>query len=159
MLCVGAGRRSRSVRLFFFATPVSDSTGMAAIAEASAPPGLRVGESPGRGRGVFAARAFAVGEVIERAPVIVFPRAEVRPLRGTLLDDYWFWWDDVHNAAALGCGSLYNHACPANARYECEPTTRTLVFTAARAIACGEEITINYGSHPEDARPVWFDAE
>lgn len=116
-------------------------------------------ESPGRGRGVFAARAFAAGEVLERAPVIVFPRADVRPLAGTLLDDYWFWWDEDHNAAALGCGSLYNHDCPANARYERDPATRTLTFVAVRAIDAGEEITINYGGAPDAAASVWFDAQ
>lgn len=127
-------------------------------AEPSAPPGLCVRDSPGRGRGVFATRAFAVGEVIERAPVIVFPRADVRPLAGTLLDSYWFWWDDEHNAAALGCGALYNHECPANARFVREATTRTLVFVAVRAIRCGDEITINYGGDPDEPSPVWFAA-
>lgn len=133
-------------------------TALAATAP-STPPGLRVGSSPGRGRGVFAARAFAADEVIERAPVIVFPRADVRPLAGTLLDDYWFWWDDEHNAAALGCGSLYNHDCPANARFERDRDGRMLVFTAARAIAVGEEITINYGGAPAAENAVWFDVQ
>ncbi len=124
----------------------------------TAPPGLRVQASPGRGRGVFAARAFAVGELIERAAVIVFPRTDVQALVGTLLDDYWFWWDDEHNAAALGCGSLYNHDCPASARYERDAATQTIAFVAVRAIAAGEEITINYGGEPTTRSPVWFAA-
>ena len=126
-------------------------------AEPSAPPGLCVRTVPGRGRGVHASRAFAAGEVVERAPVIVFPRAAVAPLRGSTLDDYWFWWDDLHNAAALGCGSLYNHACPANARFERDLAARTLVYRAVRPIAAGEEITINYHGDPDDASPVWFE--
>ena len=126
--------------------------------EPSAPPGLRIATTAARGRGVFAARAFRRDEVIERAPVIVFPRSDVRALQGTLLDDYWFWWDEVHNAAALGCGSLYNHACPANARYHRELVARMLVFVAVRDIAAGDEITINYNGASDDGSPVWFSA-
>jgi len=126
--------------------------------EPSAPPGLRIGTTPSRGRGVFATRAFRAGEVIERAPVVVFPRVDVHGLERTLLDDYWFWWDEVHNAAALGCGSLYNHACPANARYDRDLAARILVFTAVRDIAPGAEITVNYHGDPDDAAPVWFTA-
>jgi|RhiMethySRZTD1v2_1073278.scaffolds.fasta_scaffold2082937_1 SET domain-containing protein len=125
--------------------------------EPTVPPGLRIGPSPGRGRGVFATRAFAAGEVIERAPVLVFPRADVRPLAGTLLDHYWFWWDDAHNAVSFGCGSLYNHDSPANARFVRDAVRQVIVFVAVRAIASGEEITINYGGDPYGPASVWFD--
>jgi hypothetical protein len=120
------------------------------------PHGVRVVELPGRGRGLVAARAFAEGELIERAPVIVVPRGDVAPLRGTLLDDYWFWWDEQHVACALGWVSLYNHACPANATFACELAMRTIAIRAVAAIAAGDEITINYHGAPDDARPVWF---
>jgi hypothetical protein len=56
----------------------------------TAPPGLRIAESPGRGRGVFVTRAFAIGDVIERAAAIPFARELAAPLRGTTLDDSWF---------------------------------------------------------------------
>lgn len=131
------------------------------VAEAvapSAPLDLVVRESPGRGRGVFAARAFAVGELLERAPVLVVPRSQVESLRGTLLDDYFFWWDYAHNACALGWASLYNHACPANAAFRIEPAARLLVITCVRPIAPGDEVTINYHGDPDDPRPVWFPA-
>jgi SET domain-containing protein len=124
--------------------------------EPTAAPGLAVRDAGSRGRGVFATRAFAAGAVLERAPVLVIPRRDCAPLRGSLLDSYWFWWDDAHNAAALGCGSLYNHACPANARFDRDPVARTLVFTAVRPIAPGDEITINYHGEPHDPDPVWF---
>ncbi len=126
--------------------------------EPSAPPGLTIGSSPGRGRGVFAARDFRAGDVIERASVVPFARDLVRPLRGSLLDDYWFWWDEASNAMALGCGSLYNHAAPSNARYQRDVAARMLVFIAVRDIAPGEEITINYHGEPSDESPVWFSA-
>ena len=126
--------------------------------EASAPVGLRVVESNGRGRGLAAARAFRRGEVIERAPVIVVARALLPPVRGTVLDDYWFWWDDEHNAFALGWAALYNHACPANARFRLEREARLIVFEAAADIDAGDEVTINYHGEPDDPRPVWFQA-
>ena len=115
-------------------------------------------ESAGRGRGAFATRAFRRGDLLERAPVLVVPRQQVAPLRGTLLDDYWFAWDEQHIACALGWASLYNHACPANATFTIEPGSRTIAFTAVRDIANGDEVTINYHGTPDDDSPVWFQA-
>lgn len=129
---------------------------MASRIAAMAPHGLQVVELPGRGRGVVAARTFRAGEVLERAPVIVVPRADVAPLRGTLLDDYWFWWDERHNACALGWASLYNHACPSNARFDRDEASRVLVVSAVADLAVGDEVTINYHGDPHAADPVWF---
>ena len=116
----------------------------------------RIAESPGRGRGVFARRMMRAGTVIERAPVLVMPRSDLLPLRGKLLDDYWFWWDDDHSACALGWASLYNHACPSNATFRLLHDVRMIEFTAVRDIAIGEEITINYQGEPDDPTPPWF---
>lgn len=127
------------------------------MTEATPPAGLHIAEIPGRGRGVLAARAFAAGERIESAPVLVVPRRDTALLQGRLLDSYWFWWDEDHNALGLGCASLYNHACPANARFDRDTAARLLTFTAVRAIAQGEEITINYHGEPDDPSSVWFD--
>lgn len=121
------------------------------------PTDLLVRELAGRGRGVLAGRAFRRGELLERAPVVVVPRADVAPLRGKLLDDYWFWWDEQHVACALGWASLYNHACPANATFRCEPGSRVIVIEAVADIPVGAEVTINYHGTPDDARPVWFE--
>ncbi len=125
--------------------------------ECTVPAGLRIAEIAGRGRGVTAALPFAAGEVIELAPVLVVPRADAALLQGRLLDSYWFWWDAGHNALGLGCASLYNHACPANARFERDLAGPALTFTAVRDIAVGEEITINYHGEPDDPSSVWFD--
>ena len=124
----------------------------------SAPVGLRVIESKSRGRGLAATRAFLRGEVLERAPVIIVARTLLQRLRGSLLDDYWFWWDDEHNAFALGWAALYNHACPANTRFRLERAGRLIVFKAAADIEAGEEVTINYHGEPDDPGPVWFPA-
>ncbi len=133
------------------------STAVPTPSEPSPPWDVRIAELPGRGRGIVAARAFVPGEVVERAPVLVVPRRDLAPLRGTLLDDYWFWWDEEHNACALGWAALYNHACPANATFTRDAAARTLVITVVAAIAAGDEITINYHGEPNDPRPVWFE--
>ena len=75
-----------------------------------------------------------------------------------MLDDYWFWWDEEHNACALGWAALYNHACPANAAFRLERGPRVIVFAAAADIEPGDEVTINYHGEPDDPRPVWFPA-
>src|SRR5690242_8740348 len=68
------------------------------------------------GRGIFATRNIKKGEYIEIAPVIVIPYAEWKPMRGSILSNYIFRWDE-DKAIALGYGSLYNHSYTPNARY------------------------------------------
>ena len=48
------------------------------------------------------------------------------------------------SALALGYGSVYNYANPANLCYAATRTTSSLTFVAARDIQAGEELTINY---------------
>jgi len=121
----------------------------------SPPAGLRIAESPGRGRGVVAERMFRCGEVLERAPVLVIERATMAA-RATPLDDYAFWWDDDHLAIAFGWISLCNHTCPANVRFRVEHAAMVLVLEAAADIPAGTEVTINYHGEPSDPAAVWF---
>lgn len=126
-------------------------------------PPLVVVELPGKGRGVLAGRAFAVGELVERAPVLVLAAeawARIEPrLEGSGLEGYAFLWGPTSETAAiaLGYGGLYNHSYRPNARYVKRPELQAIDFLAVRPIAPGEEITINYGGDPESTRPVWFD--
>jgi hypothetical protein len=103
--------------------------------------GLEVREGR-RGRGVFAARAFAEGEHVEVCPTVELPSDETDGLLG----DYVF--DSVNGNGAvvlvLGYGMLYNHSEQANLAYDQDE--RTVTFTAARAIEPDEELTIDYGT-------------
>jgi SET domain-containing protein len=110
-----------------------------------------------KGRGVFARRAIARGEVIERVPVLVMTADEyAKGLSLTPLKDYCFAWGVDQVALALGYGSLYNHSYKPNARYEdIGPSTKA--FVAVRAIAKGEEVTVNYNGKPGSRAKVWFD--
>jgi SET domain-containing protein len=111
----------------------------------------------GKGRAVFARRAIAKGEVIESVPVLVMTADEyAEGLAQTPLKDYCFRWGTDKVALALGYGSLYNHSYRPNARYD-DVGRETKAFVAIRAIAQGEEITINYNGHPRSKAKVWFD--
>ena len=113
---------------------------------------------PGKGRGVFARESIPAGALIEEAPVIVLSVADVARMKQTHLDHYLFYWD-VENpeaqppvcAVALGYLSLVNHATPANADFFPQHDALVIQLRATRAIAAGEEITIDYGI------PLWFD--
>ena len=114
---------------------------------------LRVAVSPtGAGRGVFATRRIAIGEVIERCPMLIVDdeRAEALTLGA---DGYVFGWGDGSTALALGYGSLYNHSYRPNA--ETLETTDELVITALIPIETGDEIFINYMGTAQDG--IWFD--
>jgi uncharacterized protein len=107
--------------------------------------GVRVGWSDIHGRGVFAVRDFAAGEVVERCPVLVVPEEERDDLDATVLHDHYFEWEDGDGAVPLGLGCLYNHADDPNAGAESDHDELVIDMVAARPIAAGEEITIHYG--------------
>jgi SET domain-containing protein len=120
-----------------------------------------VGPSPGKGRGVFADRRIEAGAIIEEAPVVVVPRAEVEHLDRTVLGDYYFLWgaDEEEAALLLGLCSLCNHSYQPNAVFQCQPEAGTIRFVALRSIEEGEEITANYNGAPDNAKPLWFDVQ
>jgi uncharacterized protein len=115
-----------------------------------------------RGRGVFAARAYRRDELVEASAVLLLEEAS-----GDLpivLQRMLFAWPNVERsrlvqAIALGYGSLYNGANPANLRFERDPAALQMCFIAARDIAAGEELTINYSAADGSSSSVaddWF---
>lgn len=119
----------------------------AAVAE-----GLRIAESDGAGRGVFATRVFEEGEEIERCPMLIAQDGRGDDLESGA-EGYVFGWGDGQTALALGYGSLYNHSYEPNATTL--ETPDELVITATRRIDVGDEIRINYMGTA--TTPVWFD--
>lgn len=119
-----------------------------------------VGSTDNRGRGVFARRDIAAGELIEVCPVIVMDGSdEPGLLDRTQLYNYYFAWGQKEESAAmaLGYGSLYNHSYHANADHIRDLAGDEIRIYACRTIRSGEEITINYGGRPDCPDPVWFD--
>lgn len=111
---------------------------------------IEIREVPGKGRGVFAARAIAKGEIIEQAPVIELPDPEWQELEKTALREYYFNWSPTSSAIALGCAELFNHSEQPNADTVRNVKARRMDFVALRDIVPGEEITIHYHCAP------WF---
>lgn len=105
-----------------------------------------------KGRGVFAARSFRSGEIVEACPVIVLTKrfSELdRRLQLVVFDWGTLSGTDAGPAVALGFGSLYNHAEPANMTAAADTSTGSncIVFRAVRDVEAGEELTINYNAH------------
>jgi len=119
----------------------------------SPPTAIEVKRSKGKGRGVFATRLIEEGEVIERAPVLVFHEDE---MYGSDLGRYVFGWGPHHVGLVLGYGSLYNHSYKPNACFA-DIGQRVKVFSALRDIPAGEEITINYNGPLDDKSDVGFE--
>ncbi len=121
---------------------------------------IRVGDSVGKGRGVFATRNIASGETIEEAPVVIVPEEQVGHLDATVLGDYYFLWgeDEKQAAVLLGMCSLCNHSYQPNARFLLHPDRVSIQFVALREISDGEEITTNYNGDPDSRKAIWFEA-
>lgn len=119
---------------------------------------LYVGQTDKKGRGVFTEQYIEAGTIVEIAPVLVLPTADVECIKKTKLYDYYFLWSETEEiiAIALGYGSIYNHSYTPNLFYETYYEDEKIHFIALRNIEVGEELTINYNHDPNDASPVWF---
>ncbi len=111
--------------------------------------GVEIKASQGKGRGVFATRRFRAEEVIESAPILKVPKADVSALGATFLGNYLFMSDNHKNVVlGLGITSMINHDDDANAEFYIVGDMITI--KAKRAIPIGVEITINYRWKNED---------
>jgi SET domain-containing protein len=122
-------------------------------------PGIRPGDlyvssSEMQGRGVFAAREYSSGDIIEICPVIIVPAAQRPALESTIIVEHYYEWGDA-GGVALGFGSLYNHSYEPNAVYRKHMDRDLVIVSALKSVACDEEITINYNGDPEDQNPIW----
>ena len=113
--------------------------------------------TPGKGRGVFAARDIPAREAFVVNPVLVLDEADTQAVEATSLGFYVFAWpfgpdgarlaESPYVAVAFGLISLVNDAPPetANASWECHAEAMVIVGYALRDIAAGEEIQWSYG--------------
>lgn len=118
---------------------------------------IGMGQTRGKGRGIFAVKPIHEGELIERVPVLFLSNAEADLLEKTRLRNYVYDWGEPGVALALGYGGLYNHSYAPNAMYVKHYMCYLLEFVAIRTIQPGEEITVNYNGRPDDPAPIWFD--
>jgi len=111
---------------------------------------FKVGISPTLNiRGLIATEMIEKGRVIEKCPVVTYPKNPTI-IEQTIFDHYVFDWGDTHEALALGYGSLYNHNKYPNVGFTLAFKDRYVVFTAIRDIKNGEELFINYDSSAEE---------
>lgn len=113
-----------------------------------------------RGRGVFAARDFHAGELIEASPIVRID-AEYGQLPAELQRMVFAMRGSGGraHALALGYGCLYNGANPACMRFEVDSDAGVVRFLAVRDIRRGEELTINYSAAdggPASEGDDWF---
>jgi SET domain-containing protein len=113
-----------------------------------------------KGRGVFTNAFIPANTVVEVAPVIILNELERQLVEQTTLHNYIFAWGDDGLKAAVGLGysSMYNHASPSNCEYVLNYETDTIAIISMQDILAGEELTINYSTHWDEEKPVWFDA-
>jgi SET domain-containing protein len=128
------------------------------IASGVRPGDLYMASSSLHGKGIFAARAFTSGAIIEICPAIIVPAAQLAALDTTVVFDHYYQWEGAA-AVALGFGSLYNHSYEPNALYKKHIDRDLVIVLALKSIADGEEITINYNGDPESQTQVWYEAE
>ena len=124
-------------------------------------PALYIGNSGGRGRGVFTSVHIPEQTVVEISPVIVMEKEERELLDQTLLHDYIFEWGTEKDKCcmALGYVAVYNHSYKSNCEHEMDFETGTISIKTIRNIKAGEELFINYNGNWNEEKPLWFDAK
>ena len=102
-------------------------------------PPLIIRKSPRGGRGVYAAKYFRKGDLVERCHLIVANDDDW----GEALSDYKYSHGESTSTIPLGNGLLYNHDDNPNTDYVIRGKFMTI--TAVRDIRPGDEIFISYG--------------
>ncbi len=117
------------------------------------------------GRGIFALEDLPAGTLLERAPLIVIPKALLHIGMWFLqaegiadsefqLDQYSIDWNDQSVAVPLGWAGIYNHSDRNNSRFcywtENDPTVVGIITVSD--VLAGQQLTVSYGS-------TWFDSK
>ena len=115
-----------------------------------------------KGRGVFAVRNISMGEIVEVCPVVVLGsrwNQIPKEVQRVVFDWGYLTKGEPASCLALGWGSMYNHANPANLLYRAVPENLCIQFVAARNIEANEELTVNCnetGGDISSTEDVWF---
>jgi hypothetical protein len=113
---------------------------------------LFIKQTSAMGRGVFANRDFAAGEIIEECPILRLPSSNmIAPL---WQQEYAFTFDG-QPVLALGYGSLYNHSDKPNATYDISKRKQRVIIKACQLIRRRSQIFIDYGWNEDDLRSAW----
>lgn len=105
-------------------------------------------------RCIKASRDITKDELIEAAPVIVFPESEGDNMNGTILGKYIYDWGEDTNACIVGYCVLTNHSYAPNVVYKRNFEKNKMEYYALRDIKKDEELYINYNGDPHDTSPL-----
>lgn len=92
-------------------------------------------------RGVFTKTSINVGEVIEKAPIVILEKDKIS---GTEINQYVFEYDEDNHMFVFGNGLLYNHSNNHNVKYKIDKQNKVVIYKAERNILPKEELFINY---------------
>ena len=121
--------------------------------------------SKNKGRGVFAKKNIAKGEIIDIAHILLISKSDWKFIEDTILSRYSFEWDDLKyikeydSAISLSISQLINHSYDPNVKYKYDYKNKCIEYITLRDISKGEEITVNYNGEPFDKSPVGFEVE
>jgi SET domain-containing protein len=112
-----------------------------------------------KGRGVFAGKHFASGEIVETCPVVYLSPKERTHSEHTIFAYYLYPWTSTRcGVMVLGYGSIYNHSFTPNTEWQPDFKAKTMIYRATKDINEGEEILVNYNGKTDEQAPIdWFD--
>lgn len=117
---------------------------------------IEVRTSPIHGRGAFALDAIRPGSEFHLAHLLIFPCSQWSAVQETSAAHYVFHVEDCPDhpersrlGLAMSPMSFVNHSRKPNAAFRVNIRNQTITFSALRAIAAEEEITIDYGDFAE----------
>lgn len=102
-----------------------------------------------KGRCVFADKPYKIHDIIEVCQYITIPKEQIKILKDTIINDYWFGsrgedWDAL---ILLGNGSLYNHSNEPNMIIIMDKDGN-IGLEALNDIEAGDELVFDYGYQP-----------
>jgi hypothetical protein len=119
------------------------------------------------GWGVYAAKSFKQGEILDVAPLFVPIKGGSKEIKNSVLDNYSYGYirnpgnSDRYHAVIFGMTMFYNHHPEPNVRYTtfdgvgaADIHKTAVVFIARRDIVAGEQLFTSYGVHDEGRQ--WF---
>lgn len=117
---------------------------------------VQIRTSPVHGRGLFASQSIPKGGLIGTYPLLILSVDDTAALKSTRLYHYVFYIDEdaegaIRAAVAFGDISMCNHSPDANAEFEIDAAAMEVTLSAARPIAQGEEILIDYEDFADEA--------
>ena len=119
---------------------------------------FEIRSSSRHGRGLFATRDVAPGELVAHCPVLVIDAQHRAAVEGTPVGEMLVEWDDDGAAGLpLGAVALVNHADEPNCELVTDGTEAgpAVELWSCRPVAPGEELTIDYVAGSD--HPLWFD--